>query len=137
MTPIDRYISESSFHVRYAETDKMGIVHHAAYIIWFEEGRSEFIRQRGGSYADIEKTGYFLAANELNARYIKAAVYDQLIRVRCWVDSYKSRVMVFACEIDDASTGELLFMATIKLICLNAEGQVTRIPKEWAKWMEA
>lgn len=131
------YISETTFHVRYGETDMMGIVHHASYLIWFEEGRSAFIREQGGSYAMIEESGYFLAANELNAQYIKAAVYDQQVTVKCWIESYRSRTLTFACDIVGTNTSASLFKATIKLICLNKEGQVTRMPNEWSKWLNA
>ena len=63
-----RVISEITFHVRYAETDSMGVVHHAVYLVWFEEGRSAYIREHGWSYADIEQSGYFLAAGDLKAQ---------------------------------------------------------------------
>lgn len=135
MPPTDRFVNETTFYVRYAETDMMGIVHHATYLIWFEEGRSAYIREKGGSYSAIEASGYFLAASELNARYVKAAIYDRQITVKCWIESYKSRVMVFGCEIVDTETADLLFEATAKLICLNRDGQVTRMPSEWEKWL--
>jgi len=131
------YISETTFHVRYAETDRMGIVHHAAYLVWFEEGRSAYIREQGWSYADIEGSGYYLAAGELNARYIQPAHYDQQVTVRCWVEHYKSRTMTFACEVVEALGGQILFRASIKLICLNQQGQITRIPAAWSKWLDA
>ena len=136
MATTERYVNETTFHVRYAETDKMGIVHHASYLIWFEEGRSAFIREHGGSYASIEASGYYLAAGELNARYIKAAVYDQQVTVRCWIDNYKSRTVTFACEIVATEDSSLLFRASIKLICLDQDGQITRVPQEWSKWLE-
>ena len=134
MPPTDRFISETTFHVRYAETDQMGIVHHATYLVYFEEGRSDYIRQRGGSYADFEKIGYFLAASEIQARYIKPATYDEKITVYAWIDDIKSRRMTFACEIVTADSQDLLFKATANLICLNREGQVTRMPDEWRAW---
>lgn len=137
MSSTERYVSEITFHVRYAETDMMGIVHHASYLIWFEEGRSAFIREQGSSYAQIEESGYYLAAGELNARYIKAAAYDQQVTVRCWIDSHKSRTVTFACEIIAADDSSLLFRATTKLICLDKGGQITRVPKEWLKWLDA
>ena len=137
MTANDRYVSEITFHVRYAETDMMGIVHHASYLVWFEEGRSAFIREQGGSFATIEESGYYLAAGELNARYIKAAVYDQQVNVRCWIESYKSRTITFACDIVGTDDDDLLFHATIKLICLDKQGQITRVPKDWNEWLNA
>ena len=129
-------ISETTFHARYAETDRMGVVHHAAYLVWFEEGRSSFIRERGWSYAEIERSGYFLAASDLRARYLRAAHYDRRVRVRTWIGERRSRTLTFACEILDADGGETLFTATLKLVCLNREGQITRIPESWAAWLE-
>ena len=137
MIPTDRHVSEITFHVRYAETDMMGIVHHVSYLVWFEEGRSAFIREQGGSYATIESSGYYLAAGELNARFIKAAVYDQQVTVSCWIDHYKSRTITFACQIKSSNDDVLLFDATIKLICLNKDRQITRIPQEWSKWLDS
>ena len=135
MPPADSYVHETTFHVRYAETDRMGVVHHAAYLVWFEEGRSAFIRQRGGSYADIEESGYYLAAGELNAKYIQPTTYDRQVTVRCWVDHYKSRTVTFACEALDALDRHVLFRASLKLICLNRQGRITRIPADWSAWL--
>lgn len=137
MPPADSPIHETAFHVRYAETDRMGIVHHAAYLIWFEEGRSAFIRQRGWSYAAIEESGYYLAAGELQAKYIRPAHYDQQIIVRCWIDHYQSRAVTFACEALEARHRQVLFRASIKLICLNRHGQITRIPAAWSAWLDS
>ena len=136
MAPDDRYVCEITFHVRYAETDKMGIVHHAAYLVWFEEGRSAYIRSHGLSYADIERAGYFLAASELEAKYLMAARYDQEITVRSWVADHKSRTVVFACEIVDASSLQSLFSAKLKLVCLDSNGRIARIPAAWSTWLE-
>ncbi len=130
-------VSETTFHVRYAETDRMGIVHHAAYLVWFEEGRSAFIRERGWSYAAIESSGYYLAAAELKAKYIQPAHYDQQVTVRCWIDDCKSRTVTFACEVVEAGRRQILFRASIKLICLNRQGQITRIPAAWSAWLDA
>ena len=137
MPPADSSIHETTFHVRYAETDRMGIVHHAAYLIWFEEGRSAFIRQRGWSYAAIEESGYYLAAGELQAKYIHPAHYDQQIIVRCWIDHYQSRAVTFACEVLESRQRQILFRASIKLICLNRHGQITRIPAVWSAWLDS
>ncbi len=131
----ERRVCEITFHVRYAETDTMGVVHHAAYLIWFEEGRSAFIREQGWSYADIEASGYFLVAAELEARFLRAARYDQQITVRTWIEDYKSRAIVFGCQVVDSCSGQSFFSATLKLICVNAKGQGTRIPPTWHAWL--
>lgn len=131
----DGLISETTFHVRYAETDSMGVVHHAVYLVWFEEGRSAYIRQQGWSYADIEASGYFLAASELKAKYRRAARYDQQVTVKTWIQDCKSRAMTFGCEVVDGRTEAVLFEASLKLICLNATGAVTRVPNAWMDWL--
>ena len=135
MGPADQFVCETTFHVRYAETDRMGVVHHAVYLVWFEEGLSAYIREKGGSYADIERSGYYLATGELHAKYLKAAHYDQRVTVRTWVSDYKSRTIAFGCEVADTDTGQLLFHSTIKLICLNSQGQIVRIPGSWSRWL--
>lgn len=132
----DRFVSEISFHVRYAETDNMGVVHHAAYLLWFEEGRSAFIRERGWSYADIERSGYFLAAAELSASYRRAARYDQKVRVKTWIAEIQSRALTFQCEIEDVADDARLFEASLKLVCLNRSGEIKRIPAAWMAWLD-
>jgi acyl-CoA thioester hydrolase len=134
LPPTDRYTVENTFRVRYAETDAMGIVHHASYIIYFEEGRSQYARQRGSDYANFERTGYYLAVTEVNIRYLKPAVYDQQITVSCWLDDMKSRSLIFGYEISNPQTSELLVTGQTKHICITHSGQVTRLPDEWRQW---
>ena len=82
-----------TFTVRYAETDQMGVVHHANYAVWFEEGRSDFMRNRGISYSSIEEKGVMLPLYELNCRYIAPAKYEDEIIVTTTLKSF-SRVRV-------------------------------------------
>ena len=131
----DSFLCETTFHVRYAETDAMGFVHHAVYLVWFEEGRSEFIRAQGWSYADIERSGYFLVASDLRAKYLKAARYDQRVTVQTWLAQVKSRQLTFACRVLASDSGDELFKASLKLTCLNGDGAITRIPDSWGLWM--
>lgn len=121
--------------MRYAETDKMGIVHHAAIVVWLEEGRSQWLRAQGSSYAAFEADGVSLAVSELNVRYIQAVEYDQLVTVRCWVDDVKSRKVVFAYQVLNAKTGAILAKGTTKHICVNRAGRVTKIPEQWHQFM--
>jgi acyl-CoA thioester hydrolase len=116
------HIAETTFHVRYAETDKMGIVHHSAYIIWLEEGRSQWLRSMGSSYAAFEEDGVSLAVSEVNVRYAQAAVYDQRVTVRSWIEEVKSRKVTFGYEILDAASGAVLVSGTHRHICLNRQG---------------
>ncbi len=134
MAPTDRFVAENTFHVRYAETDAMAVVHHASYIVYFEEGRSHYARQRGSDYAAFERGGHYLAVSEVNARYLKAARYDQLITVRCWIAAMKSRTLTFQYEIVNAETGELLVTGQSTHICLTHAGRVATLPPEWRAW---
>ena len=134
MPPSDKTIMETTLHVRYAETDSMGIVHHASYIVYFEEGRSNYARQRGSDYASFERSGYFLTVSEVNARYIKPAHYGQQITVRCWIEDMKSRGLTFGYELIDAETREILVEGYSKHICITHEGQVARLPDQWRAW---
>lgn len=122
---------ETSFRVRYAETDAMGIVHHANYIVWFEEARSAFMRAHGTSYTAFEADGVALAVSEIQARYLLPARYDRLITIRCWIDSLQSRKLRFAYTVLDVESDEVLATGYTEHICITPDGKVTRIPKKW------
>lgn len=131
MAPADRFVAETTFYVRYAETDAMGIVHHASYVVYFEEGRSHYARARGADYAAFERTGHYFAVSEVYARYQQPARYGQRLTVRCWIEDLRSRSVTFGYEIVDADTGTLHVTGHSKHICVSHGGQVTAIPPEW------
>lgn len=135
MPPPEDEACQTTFRIRYAETDNMGLVHHAVYLVWFEEGRSAYIRARGWSYADIEASGYYLVAADLAARYLRATRYDQEVTVMTWIEEVQSRAITFGCEILATSTGELAFSASLKLICVDARRRISRIPAAWKPWL--
>ena len=87
---------EASFRVRYAETDQMGIVYYANYLIWMEIGRVEFCRAAGLNYSELEANeGILLAVVEANCRYASPARYDEEVTVSTSVSEAKSRMMRF------------------------------------------
>ncbi len=124
-------VIDHTLRVRYAETDAMGIVHHASYLVYLEEARTNYIRALGSSYAEFERSGYYLAVSEVNVRYGQAARYDDLLRIACWVAQTRSRGMTFAYEIYHAETAEKLITATTKHICIDTDGKIARIPSTW------
>ncbi len=128
-------VVETTFRVRYAETDQMGLVHHAAYVVWLEEGRSHWMRAHGSSYAQFEKEGLWLAVSELQVRYHQAAHYDQPVTIRCWVESVRSRQMQFSYEIVDPETGTVFVSGYTKHVCIDHQGNVTKIPEMWQKFL--
>lgn len=128
-------VVELTFHVRYAETDAMGVVHHASYIVYLEESRSNYIRQQGSSYADMEREGFFLGVIELEVRYVRPARFDDRITIRTWITTLRSRGLTFAYEIVDTETGATLVTATSRHICMDRDGQAVRIPDHWRRWI--
>ncbi len=91
--------SITPIRVRYAETDAMGIVHHAVYPIWMELGRSDFLRQLGQSYAEWEAQGVRMSVGEIQVKYRAPARYDELVEVRTWLAEAGRRKVTFAYEI--------------------------------------
>ena len=135
MPPDDPRIKETSFRVRFAETDLMGVAHHSSYVIYFEAGRVDFTRQAGAPYAELEAHGFSLAVSELKLRYLAAARFDQLITVRTWLAELRSRTITFGYEIVDAGTRQVLVTGSARLICIDHDGQVRRIPPDWLEAM--
>lgn len=119
--------------VRYSETDQMGVVYHANYLVWCEIGRTELIRRRGPSYAELEREGILLAVAEANVRYHAAARYDDLVRVDCWVEEIRSRTVAFGYQIsriDDAGAATRLASARTLLIALDAASRPRQLPAD-------
>ncbi len=123
-----RVVVETRFRVRFCETDAMGIVHHAAYITWFEEGRSSFTRAVGYPYAQMEREGISLAVAEVAARYHRPARYDDEVRVETCLEQLGSRGMTFTYEVRRAEDGELLVTGRSSHISIDRAGRVVRLP---------
>ena len=75
-------LSETTIRVRYAETDKMGVVYYANYLVWFEVGRTEWLRDRGWTYAEMEANGMKLPVIGAQCEYLRSARYDEAIVLR-------------------------------------------------------
>jgi acyl-CoA thioester hydrolase len=120
--------TEIEFRVRYAETDQMGVVYHTNYLVWCEMGRTDFIRKRGMSYADIERSGTMLAVADLSARFHGAARYEQLIRVQTSLAELQSRLIVFDYLVTNAETGQRLVSARTSLVSVDASGRPRALP---------
>lgn len=124
-------VTRVEFRVRYAETDRMGVVYHGNYLIWCEIGRTEHIRQFGLSYREMEERGVSLAVAEASVRYQKAARYDDLIRVETTLADVSSRTVTFDYAILHADSHDRLATARTTLVSLDASGRVVSIPAEF------
>jgi len=101
-------ISETHFVVRYAETDQMGIVHHSNYPIWFEAGRTDFIKKMGMPYSGIEKEGLLLPLLELNCRYKSPARYEDEVVVKTSIKEVTFTRTVFCYDVYKAADKKML-----------------------------
>ena len=108
----------TEIEVRYAETDQMGVVHHANYVIWFEMARTRLCALSGYPYPDIEKMGYLLMVTGVEVRYRRPARYGDVVRVVCWGDHLGSRGMRFAYEV--FKDGELLVTGATEHVWVEA-----------------
>ena len=120
---------EIEFRVRYAETDQMGVVYHANYLVWCEMGRTDLIRQRGISYAELERSGIALAVSEVTARFHAAARYDDLIRVRTTLAEARSRALTFDYLILHAESGRRLVSARTTLVSIDRDSRPVALPE--------
>jgi acyl-CoA thioester hydrolase len=125
-------VSETLVRVNYSETDQMGVVYHARYLVWLDVARTEHLRRSGFSYRELEERGMRLVVGELGIRYRRSARYDDLVRVRCWVRELASRRVTFGYAIERAETGELLATATTAMLSLDASLSPSRLPDDVA-----
>ena len=116
------------FRVRYAETDQMGIVYYANYLVWCEIGRTEYLRVRGTTYRAAEEAGVRLAVAEASVRYHAPARYDDVVRVTTTLTSARSRALTFDYVITDAERGTRFATARTMLVSLTAGGTVAPLP---------
>lgn len=129
MTSTVSSISETSVRVNYSETDQMGVVYHARYLVWLDVARCEHLRLSGMSYRELEQAGLRLAVSELAIRYRQPARYDDLIRIRCWIREVASRRVDFGYAVEHAEDQRLLATASTRLIALDIGMMLARLPE--------
>jgi acyl-CoA thioester hydrolase len=121
-------VSETLVRVNYSETDQMGVVYHARYLVWLDIARTEHLRQSGMSYRELERAGLRLVVGEVAVRYREPARYDDPIRIRCWVREVASRRIDFGYSVEHADDGRLLATAFTSLMALSTAMTLTRLP---------
>jgi acyl-CoA thioester hydrolase len=117
---------EVMIRVRYAETDRMGLLHHANYLIYFEQGRTELLRSRGVSYKDLEDQGYLLVLTKIEVKYRWPARYDDLLTLKTMVTRTTSVRIDHRYEL--YCEGRLLAEGTSTLACVDRDGQPQALP---------
>jgi acyl-CoA thioester hydrolase len=117
-------------HVRYAETDQMGVVYYANYLVWFELGRGAWCRERGFRYADLEaEHGRMLVVAEVNCRYKAPARYEDEILIRTAAASATEKVIRFHYEVSNRHTGQLLVLGDTTHVVTDRDLRPARLPE--------
>jgi acyl-CoA thioester hydrolase len=129
----------SELRVRYSETDQMGVVYHAHYLVWCEVARTDFIRTFGPSYADLERQGIYLAVTEANVRYHASARYDDCIRIQVWLESVQRRAITFGYRISrpDGEGAKHLATASTRLVAIGNDGRPRPLPADLLERLRA
>jgi acyl-CoA thioester hydrolase len=113
--------------VRYAETDRMGLLHHANYFVYFEMARTELLRHRGISYREIEDAGHFLVIVDIDCKFKRPAHYDDLLTVRTTVERVTHVKIVHRYEV--FRDGLLLAEGHSTLACVDRDGKPQALPE--------
>jgi len=128
----DAVVNETRLRVRYAETDQMGVVYHANYLVWFEIGRVELLRQLGFSYREMERLdGCGIAVIEACCRYKAPARYDDEIVVRTHVKYLRESLIQFGYELLRVADGASLAEGDTTHIVVNPEMKKTPLPEKY------
>ena len=119
---------EITIRVRYAETDRMGLLHHANFFVYFEMGRTELLRRRGITYRAIEDSGALLVVVELGCKFKRPAYYDDLLTLRTTVTRVTHVKVVHQYQV--FRDGLLLADGHSTLACVDREGKLRALPAE-------
>jgi acyl-CoA thioester hydrolase len=129
--------NDARVRVRYAETDQMGVVYHANYLVWFEVGRVELLRLLGFDYKQIEADGFAIAVAEATARYKMPARYDDELLIRTRVRAMSGVIIKFGYEVLRAADGAVLAEGETTHVVVDREMKKSRLPEKYAVAMLA
>lgn len=134
------FISEKEIEVRYAETDQMGVVYHANYLVWLEVGRTAIIKELGYTYAGLEAEGYLSPVIDLSIQYKAAMKYGQTATVRTWIESHGKLRTTYGYEVLHED-GTVAVTATTEHVLVKKENfrpvSLRKVHPEWdAKYTE-
>ena len=123
---------DTQLRVRYAETDQMGVVYYANYLVWMELGRVEFCRAQGIRYRDMEiDDGVLLVVAEANCRYLSPARYDEEVRIATTISEATPRMIRFDYELFDVTTGKRLAHGFTKHVFCGRDVRPAKLPEKY------
>ncbi|MFS0782124.1 acyl-CoA thioesterase [Bacillus sp. 1P06AnD] len=130
-------ISKKEIEVRYAETDQMGVVYHANYIIWLELGRTQIVEDLGFRYADMEKDGIVSPVMDVQISYKKPMTYGDTATVHTWIEKYNGVKTVYGYEIYNQHN-DLIVTANSTHACVKKDSfRPISLKREYPDWHQA
>jgi acyl-CoA thioester hydrolase len=111
----------------------MGIVHHSVYYIWFEAGRTEWMRERGLTYRECETKGWLLPLVESGTKYLSPAYYDDLVEIETELEDAEGVGFCFNYRVINLETGKLLATGFTKHVCIDQERRINRAATKYLK----
>lgn len=130
-------IFQTTIEPRYAETDQMGIIYHANYIVWFEIARTKLMDIMNFSYAEVESKGFYFPVLKVEAKYHKPAVYGRPVTVSCAIPKYTGVRICYDYEVRDAETNDLLVTGYSESGVTDQTMRVTNLAKAYPEFHEA
>ena len=113
---------------RYVETDKAGVIHHSVYPVWFELGRTEWLRVNGLAYSKLEEAGVYFVVAELSVKYRRAARYDEELALETQCTGVTGSRVKHSYKLRRCADGVILAEGSSVLACVDADGKVCRVP---------
>jgi acyl-CoA thioester hydrolase len=126
----------SEIRVVYADTDAMGVAHHGSYVRWFEIGRTEYLRQIGYPYSELERDGLWLPVLALECRYKSPVMYDDVLSIACWAGELRGASVVMRYEITRKGGAGLLAEGHTKHAVTDTGLKPIKIKRVWPKFYE-
>lgn len=132
-------INKTSVRVRYKDTDAMGITYYANYLVWFEVGRTEWLRSLGPSFSELLQSDLFIPVIKVSCRYKAPARFDDELTVITWIDSLRGVRVTFNYEIRRGE--QILALGSTEHAFVNAQGRPVALRKKnpflWKKLLQA
>ncbi|TKC19250.1 acyl-CoA thioesterase [Robertmurraya kyonggiensis] len=130
-------VSTKEIDVRYAETDQMGVVYHANYLVWMEVGRTNLIKDMGFNYAEVEKDGIISPVLDVQVSYKKPFRYGETATVQTWIEEYDGIKITYRYHILNAD-GDVCVTGESKHVCVKKDSfRPLSIKRKYPDWHEA
>ena len=129
-------VHEIRTRVRYQETDQMGIVYYANFFVYFEMGRTEYLRDLGLPYSELEKEHIYFPVTEAHCRFRSPAHYDDLLVIQTWISELKHATVGFSHKVIREGDNKLIVEGFTKLACLNVSRKPTSMPEKLKKLLQ-